>query len=819
MSFVPAALAALTITLGLVLACESSPTAAPTSRMTPTTAPTPTPVPVEILVLKPRVVTLKVGQTRQFTLAVLDQFENPILDRDYSYTFTSHRGAGQIDREGRFTAGITAHAYEAAVTVTVTQGPITRTATADVTITPGPLAHVSLQPVGPRIQVGQTQQFTATAFDQHDNPIPGVKVVFDAKSAAGQIDIDGIFTSGTKAAFFEEAITVEVAQGSVAKRDNTYVTITPGPMDRVEISPNPALIEVGSQVRFAALVTDRYGNEISGLRRSWAVDHLGGTIDSFGNYTTRREPGNYTDTIKVFAIQGEVTRSASASVNVVPIEAASVSTGGVHTCALTKLGGVKCWGENNNGQLGDGTTADTTTPVAVIGLDSGAVAVSVGAGHPCALTDAGGVKCWGANWTGQLGDETENNSSTPVDVRGLGFGVTAVSVGAIHTYALTTSGGLKCWGSNGRRKFMDSNILTSLTPVNVTGLDNDIAAVSTGVLHTCALTISGGVKCWGENSSGQLGYGTSKPLKGPMTAARLSTGVAAVSVGYFHTCALTTSGGVKCWGNNDGGQLGDGTTIHRSTPVDVIGLTSGVASISIGSFHSCALTNMGRIKCWGSNHRGQLGNRTRSHDNSTPVDVEGLTNGVTSVSARGAYTCAVIAGGAVKCWGDNLGGQLGSGAVLGRATPVIVGGMTNGAAMVSAGNRHTCAVTTAGGAKCWGSNGAGQLGDGTDTYRDHVVEVTHLPDQVTSIGTGWAHSCALTTIGGVKCWGSNPSGQLGDGTFVRYSFTPVDVKGLTNRVSSISVGSNHNCAITEAGGVKCWGSNNNGQLGDGTRSD
>ena len=230
------------------------------------------------------------------------------------------------------------------------------------------------------------------------------------------------------------------------------------------------------------------------------------------------------------------------------------------------------------------------------------------------------------------------------------------------------------------------------------------------------MTTGGGVKCWGYNGSGQLGDGTTTTRTTPVDVSGLTSGVAAVSAGYAHTCAVTTAGGVKCWGLNIWGQLGDGTNTSRTTPVDVSGLTSGVASIAAGSYHTCAVTTAGGgVKCWGYNSHGQLGDGTITY-RTTPVDVSGLTSGVASIAAGSDHTCAVTAaGGGVKCWGYNSHGQLGDGTITSRTTPVDVSGLTSGVASIAAGSYHTCAVTTAGGMKCWGWNGYGQLGDGTTT--------------------------------------------------------------------------------------------------------
>jgi alpha-tubulin suppressor-like RCC1 family protein len=198
--------------------------------------------------------------------------------------------------------------------------------------------------------------------------------------------------------------------------------------------------------------------------------------------------------------------------------------------------------------------------------------------------------------------------------------------------------------------------------VDVVGLSNGTVVISSGQYHTCALTTGGGIKCWGSNTFGQLGDGTGSHTNNfqptPVEVIGLGSGVVAISSGMWHTCAVTTAGGVKCWGNNDRSQLGDGTTTLRTAPVDVVGLSSGVAAVSAGEYHTCALTKRGGVKCWGDNLFGQLGDGTKN-GSSTPVDVLELSSGVSAISAGYSHTCALPLGGGVRCWGRNDFGQLG----------------------------------------------------------------------------------------------------------------------------------------------------------------
>jgi alpha-tubulin suppressor-like RCC1 family protein len=262
------------------------------------------------------------------------------------------------------------------------------------------------------------------------------------------------------------------------------------------------------------------------------------------------------------------------------------------------------------------------------------------------------VKCWGDNYYGQLGNGTTTDSLTPRDVTGLTTGVRAVEAGDYHTCAVTTAGGVKCWGLNLHGQLGNGTTTGSLTPVDVTGLTTGVSAVVATFYSTCAVTIAGGVKCWGLNNYGQLGNGTTTSSSTPVDVTGLN-GVSAVSADGWHACAVASGGGVKCWGYNNYGQLGNGTTTNSLTPVAVTGLASGVSAVAAGRGHTCALTSGGGVKCWGDNFSGQLGNGTTT-SSSTPVDVTGLTTGVSAVSAGYEYTCAVASGGGVKCWGRTM---------------------------------------------------------------------------------------------------------------------------------------------------------------------
>jgi alpha-tubulin suppressor-like RCC1 family protein/pimeloyl-ACP methyl ester carboxylesterase len=359
--------------------------------------------------------------------------------------------------------------------------------------------------------------------------------------------------------------------------------------------------------------------------------------------------------------------------------------------------------------------------------------------------------------------------------------ITSISTGKDNTCVITTSGGVKCWGIG---YFEPHNGPTPnyYTPTNVPSLTKNVTDVSLGSYHSCVLLATTNVKCWGSNFHGQLGIGNGTTISTttPVDVSGLPNGAKATALGFGHTCALTTAGGVKCWGNNDFGQLGNGASQSNSlTPVDVSGLTSGIVSISAGDYHTCALNTVGGVKCWGYNYAGQVGSGVSQEQYRTPVTVSGLTGGVMSISAESNHTCALTNAGAVMCWGDNYDGQLGNGTLQSNyLAPVTVLGLTSGVISISAGANHTCALTNTKGIKCWGSNSAGQLGSGTSQERHRTpVNVSGLTSGVSNISAGSQHTCALTTARAVKCWGSNSAGQLGNGT-TNNSNVPITVADL-----------------------------------------
>ena len=418
----------------------------------------------------------------------------------------------------------------------------------------------------------------------------------------------------------------------------------------------------------------------------------------------------------------------------------------------------------------------------VAGLSSGVSQVSLGEGFTCAIAAAPGptALCWGdASGYGRLGNGNFTQQDPfPTQVFGL----------------------------------MSS-------PAGGTSGPQQIAA---GTNHACVVMVSGLVQCWGQGFYGNLGNGSSLDRAIPTPTVGLPGPphtASAVSAGIFTSCAVTGSLSAACWGQ----MVGDGsalTTTHTSA-VGVKNLPAGGVSQVSAAFGGCALVRLGGLatglRCWGDNSWGELGNNTTT-DSTTPVKVQGLSH-PQSVATGGTHTCALIHNGGAWCWGENNWGQLGNGTTSNSSTPVAVAGLT-GVVQIAVGGAFTCAVTGAGAVECWGDNSSGELGNGSTTNSTSPVQVSGLTGGVVAIGGGGAAACATLFTGQVECWGDNSSGQLGDGSIGGISTTPVAVSGFTSNGASIgTIRGATSCSLNSSQVPECWGNNHEGELGDGGAAD
>ena len=508
-----------------------------------------------------------------------------------------------------------------------------------------------------------------------------------------------------------------------------------------------------------------------------------------------------------------------------------MAVGEDHVCALLGGGAVKCWGYNASGQLGLGDTANrgdgagemgNGLPTVDLGTSRSAVQVVAGTNHSCALLDDGTVKCWGLNASGQLGQgDTANRGDAAGE---MGDGLAAVDLGT------------------GRKA----------------------AAISVRGDFSCALLDTDSVKCWGDNTYGQLGQGdtnhrgdAASELGDSLSSVSLGTGrsATAISAGGFHVCAVLDDATLKCWGRNYAGQLGIESTSNRgdgagemgdSLPTVSLGTGRTAADVAGGQNHTCAVLDDDSAKCWGRNTDGQLGLGATDHrgdaagemgDNLAAINF-GSGRSVASVATGGNNSCALLDNATVKCWGYGTSGGLGYGDTnhrgdatgeMGDNLPAVDLG-TGRSVLRLAGGKPMCAWLDDASLKCWGLNSSGQLGIGSSSNRgdgagemgDNLPAVSVAPlAAVTQVAVNESHMCALFVGGVVKCWGANSSGKLGRGDTSAQGNNPGEMGGVLRTVRlgtgrsalQVVVGAGHSCARLDDGSVKCWGANTYGQLG------
>jgi adhesin/invasin len=415
-------------------------------------------------------------------------------------------------------------------------------------------------------------------------------------------------------------------------------------------------------------VTDTYGNAKSGVSVTFAVASGGGSLTT-GSATTNANGvatvGSWTLGAAIGANTMTATVSGLTAVTFTARNFATIAGGDIHTCATTTPGTAWCWGAGYNGQLGDGLKTGSATPVLVSGGLSFSSVVA-GGNHSCGLTSAGVAYCWGNNYFGEIGNDSDQEAVAPAAVLG-GHTFSMLAVGAEYTCGITTAGVAYCWGRNDSGQLGDASTDHRDVPVAVDG-GLTFASISAGMSHTCGVTTAGAAYCWGYGNGGMLGTGTSASSLTPVSVTGSLT-FASISAGVSHTCGVTTSGAGYCWGDKSQGRLGNGVNEFdiELSPVLVSGSLTW-SRIVAGTNHTCGVTTTGVGYCWGLNNLGQLG------DGSTTVRaVPTATSGshvFQSIAAANMYSCGVTTSGAALCWGSDDNGQTGTGGQVGVPTVV-----------------------------------------------------------------------------------------------------------------------------------------------------
>ena len=629
-----------------------------------------------------------------------------------------------------------------------------------------------------------------------------------------------------------------------------------------------------------------------------------------------------------------------------------ISLGLSHSSAITSEGRVFTWGRNYEGQLGDGTVMDRNTPTQINFSDllegETITEVALGNVHSTAITSEGRVFTWGTNSNGQLGNGTVVDELYPIEITSnfslnTGETITEVDLGNNYSLAITSEGRIFAWGSNGVGQLGDGTTTDRYTPTEITdnfslNTEETITEFNLGESHSSAITSEGRIFTWGWNDYGRLGDGTTTNRYTPTEITGnfiLNDGetITDVSLGYGHSAAITSEGRVFTWGINAYGMLGDGTITKRYTPTEItnnfsLNTEEIITGISLGRYHSAALTSEGRIFTFGRNYEGQLGNGTTSGEEPNPIPTEIISIDIGAplpvISLTGASTVyveyndtyiergatftdsynvagdAIVAGDRVDtsvlgsytitynatdsegnianevtrtvivrdtsniilnigetiikvslgeshslaltsenrvfAWGDDDYWQLGFGSTAGLNQNPIPTEITNNFSLnpgekiteISLGGNHSSALTSEGRIFTWGLNSNGQLGDGTTTSRYTPKEISsnfdlNAGETIIKVSLGWLYSTAITSEGRVFTWGDNSSGQLGNGTFEN-ELSPIDVTtnfslNTGEIISEVIIGYYHSLAITSEGRIFTWGSNIYAGIGDGTTID
>lgn len=494
---------------------------------------------------------------------------------------------------------------------------------------------------------------------------------------------------------------------------------------------------------------------------------------------------------------------------------ATLGSSGAYACDL-RQGMVRCWGRDRDGELGDGHSGFGRAEASLVGLPERAMGISLG-GHACAWSASGRAWCWGRNNLGQLGPAAVAALSSPVEIPNLSF--SAVAAGGSHACGIA-GGDVWCWGGNFAGQLGNGTQSDWVTPwpqpKKVANLGGTARAISAGPWHTCALLTSGEVRCWGDNGHKQLGThagdaAPNNPVALHPVTAPLGKAATSVSVGIDHTCATLVDGSVSCWGYNGYGQSG-GALGYEQDPFTVI--PANAVGVAAGGFHTCALMADGSVKCWGDNSWEQLGVPIGS--NGEPGVVTGLPAGAVALAAGGANTCVRMQDSDVRCWGYDGEGGLGDGQVSGYSTTPVKVHTTEPIWTLDAGTVHTCAIGQSGAVSCWGASWFGVLGSpGYDALSPRPATLLPRVSPPVEVGAGAWHTCLRHGDGAVQCWGSNDFGMLGSPSAGFPDIATPVWSSLPSPAVRLDAGAGHSCAIDGTSKAFCWGDGLLGQLGSG----
>ena len=650
--------AILTLTL---IACSSEPVS-------------PDLVPVASVTLEPAGPVVGVGKTAPLTATTKGQDGTVLSNRTITYA-SGNTAIATVDDRGVVT-GVAAGSTQITATSEGKNGSVT------LTVSTTQVASVTVAPSPATVNAGATLTLTGSAFDAADAPLPGRVFAWSSATPA----IATVSTLGVVRGM--AAGTVTITGTSEGKSATATITVIVPPVASVTVTPNPATVGLGDSLQLSATLKDGSGNVLTGRTVTWQSSNPVVASVSTSGKVRALAAGDVTITATSEGKNGTAAIGAR-------LRFVTISSGQDFSCGVTPVHTVFCWGRNGDGELGDGTTTDRLTPVAVkipvgVSIDS----VSAGQDHACALTSTFKVFCWGANGFGQLGTGSTIPRTTPGLIAASGLDFTSVSAAAQFTCGVTTTFVGFCWGLNqsGQLGSAINFNTTTPNPDTVSVLAGPFSVINATQGHACAL-LSGGtgqtgtVICWGLNDAGQLGRGTGTSPQFDQVPGAISGSVryAAISSGFRFNCGIRSdgTGAADCWGLNDFGQLGTSTInpLVQSSPVTVAQPPAIWAQVSTGRQLACGVTPTGQGFCWGDNTFGQLGIGS-SVAVPTPPQPRLVSGNLVFAEIAAGYThaCGVTADKLAWCWGRAEDGAhpgasaLGNGGTTPSNVPVEVAG-------------------------------------------------------------------------------------------------------------------------------------------------
>jgi len=550
---------------------------------------------------------------------------------------------------------------------------------------------------------------------------------------------------------------------------------------------------------------------------------LTATVKTQGNYGTfviTGESVSYLKTIETNETDigvleiSDGTDSVQITLTVNSLYWKQISAGEYHTAALKSDGTIWSWGENDDGQLGDGTTNDKYRPTQENSTDTHWIAVAAGASHTVALKSDGTIWSWGDNNSGQLGDNSTDEKYIPTQENSADTHWSTISAGGDHTIALKSDGTLWAWGNNSSGLLGNDSTNSKHVPTQESSADTHWSAISTGYYHTVALKSDGTLWAWGRNRYGQLGNDSDTDKHVPTQEESADNHWSAISVGYYHTVALKSDGTLWAWGRNSSGQLGDNSSDDKLVPTQENSADTHWSAISAGYYHTVAQKSDHTLWAWGENASGQLGNDT-TDDMFVPTQESSTDVHWGSISAGYYHTVALKNDGTLWAWGGNQYGQLGNGSTSNILVPTQESTVSTYWRNVSVGESHTIAIKSDGTLWSWGDNYYGQLGDGSTTSKHAPTQESTFATNWSTISAGYFHTVAIKSDGTLWAWGRNHRGQLGINS-TGEKHVPTQESSADTHWIAVAASSSHTVALKDNHTLWAWGSNFSGQLGNGT---